>query len=450
LVRMKRQQEAKRYLELHEKLRDKVPSISIQNPALEGGKYGAIIVPIRAAVQPPTAPPEISWDDVTTKLGLKPSRETGGVMVISSQILTAVTKWAPSVAIGDYDGDGRADIYIVYPWTSNRLFHQNADGAFSDVTDKASVAGPVAVMGGTASAVFADYDNSGHPSLFLAGAGGVKLYKNHGDGTFSDETVKAGLKMPAGVVASQALLFDADNDGFLDLVVTVYGVYDDAHPEGMPTASCFFRNDGDGTFTDATASSGLASAKGRMRGAMFADFNNDGYADLVFFRDDGPPFLFLNRGEDKFVERTREAGSALSGAEALDGRAVDFNHDGNFDVALWMRDGYSVLINDGNAHFTPVRNPPPITVPAGLFDPRGAVADLDGDGFDDLLNLDANGKLHFFRNAGGRFTDAPSGLAGAASQAALVRVEAAPLEGPAKPDLVGFTRAGELVVFKGS
>ena len=448
LVRMKRQQEAKRYLELHEKLRDKVPSISIQNPALEGGKYGAIIVPIRAAVQPPTAPPEISWDDVTTKLGLKPSRETGGVMVISSQVLTAVTKWAPSVAIGDYDGDGRADIYIVYPWTSNRLFHQNADGAFSDVTDKAGVAGPVAVMGGTASAVFADYDNSGHPSLFLAGAGGVKLYKNHGDGTFSDETVKAGLKMPAGVVASQALLFDADNDGFLDLVVTVYGVYDDAHPEGMPAASCFFRNDGDGTFTDATASSGLASAKGRMRGALFADFDNDGYADLLFFRDDGPPMLFLNHGENKFVERTREAGSALAGAAALDARAADFNHDGNFDLILWTKDDYRVLLNRGNAQFTPVRDLPHMTAPGGIFESHGTVADVDGDGFDDLLNLDADGKLHFLRNVGGRFTDQTGEMAAGPAETGLTRVTPAWLENPGRFDLIVFKRTGELAALE--
>jgi VCBS repeat protein/tetratricopeptide repeat protein len=454
LVRMKRQQEAKRYLDLHEKLRDKVPSISVQNPALEGGRYGAILVPIAVpAGASAAAPMKVAWTDITSKLGLSPASTASQGPPNSA--IASVAQWATSVAIGDYDGDGRADLYVVSPAGTNRLFHHNQDGTFTDVTEKAGVAGP----GGSISAAFADYDNSGHASLFVAGVGGVRLYKNHGDGTFSDETEKAGLKMPSGLAATQALLFDADNDGFLDLVVTVYGDLDRlpitgakgaaGFPEGLtPVASFFFRNNGDGTFTDATTSSGLASAQGRMRGALFADFNNDGYADLLFFRDDGPPRLFLNRGEDKFLERTREAGPALAGSTALDARAADFNHDGNFDLILWTKDDYRVLLNRGNAQFTPVRDLPHVTPPGGLFDSHGTVADVDGDGFDDILNLDADGKLHFLRNVGGGFADQSGEFAAGSVQAGLTRVTPAWLEDPGRLDLIAFSRTGELAILE--
>src|SRR5262249_17822318 len=160
---------------------------------------------------------------------------------------------------------------------------------FADVTEKTGVAGP----GGSISATFADYDNSGHPSLFLAGANGIRLYRNKGGGVFTDETEKAGLAGNPTELDTQAVRVDADDDGFLDLVVTAYA---DLNSQKLPadfpgslsgTSSHFYRNNGDGTFKDTTNSAGLASAKGRMRGALYADFNNDGYADLVFFRDDG-------------------------------------------------------------------------------------------------------------------------------------------------------------------
>ena len=173
------------------------------------------------------------------------------------------------------------------------------------------MAGP----GATLSATFADYNNSGKPSLFVAGLDGVRLYRNMGDGVFQDETEKAGLNPIPGELDTQAVLFDADVDGFLDLVVTAYTNLNDppkkdsfAFPNDFAGGTThFYRNNGDGTFTEATPSSGLASAKGRMRGAVFADFDNDGYTDLCLFRDDGPPLLYANLGEDKFVNRTAEA-----------------------------------------------------------------------------------------------------------------------------------------------
>ncbi|MFZ0421085.1 MAG: VCBS repeat-containing protein, partial [Candidatus Sulfotelmatobacter sp.] len=123
-----------------------------------------------------------------------------------------------SIVVGDFDGDGHPDLYVIVPGGSNHLLKNRADGTFVDVTDKAKVAGTGADLGGA----FGDFDKSGRPSLFVAGLGKVALYRNNGDGSFTDITEKSGLKLKPGELATSVLLFDADNDGFLDLLVTVY------------------------------------------------------------------------------------------------------------------------------------------------------------------------------------------------------------------------------------
>src|SRR2546426_5233442 len=115
----------------------------------------------------------------------------------------------------------------------------------------------------------------------------------------------------------------------------------------------------------------------RSRGAVFADFNNDGYADLLFARDDGPPLLYLNQGEDKFVDSTAQSGRALAESRAVDVQVADFDHDGNFDVVLWSPSGYQVLLNRGGARFEAVAALPAVAPPESLFAFRGTVADLD-------------------------------------------------------------------------
>jgi len=344
LTRLRRQPEAEKVLKIHEKMRDKVPNISLQNPALEGGKYGAIIVPPAVPVFRAQTPEKTTFTEITRRLGISVSTPGKSSAEDPQQ---AAAHFAPSFAIVDYDGDGKPDVYVVNPSGKNRLFRDKGDGTFADVTEKAGVAGP----GGSISATFADYDNSGHASLFLAGANGVRLYRNKGGGTFTDETDKAGLAGNASELETQAVLFDADDDGFLDLVVTAYTDLSSQKPSSdfpgnlSGTTSHFYRNNGDGTFKEITASSGLASAKGRMRGAVYADFNNDGYADLVFLRDDGPPLLYLNQGEDRFLEHTTDAGPAFAKSGAFQAQVADFNHDGNFDLALWSASGYQVLLN---------------------------------------------------------------------------------------------------------
>lgn len=468
LNRMKRTAEAQKYLAMHAKVNDKVPSVSVQTAALEGGKYGAILIPTGVVSISGEKPLQerITFSDITSKLGIKfPASNSadGRFLPGASTLAQRLTDphIAPAVAVGDYDGDGHPDLYIVLPAGANHLFHNNGDGTFSDVTAKAGVSGP----GTSLSATFADYDNSGHPSLFVVGMGGVTLYHNNGNGTFTDVTEKAGLKAKRNELDNCALLFDADDDGFLDLVVTSYADMSNLSqgdplifPGGSQGAqSHFYRNNGDGTFSDITDASGLASAKGRMRGAVFADFNNDGYADLLFFRDDGPPMLFINQGEDKFVDRTAEAGPALAQTSALGAQVADFNHDGNFDLVLWGKDSYSILLNRGNGKFENARD-----LPALKFDPQsynfhGTVADISGTGFPDLVALDAGGKWHLIALRGGRYEDLPLGLPaatpggateGASESDAWAAVAPAWLASPGKLDLLALTHAGKFTAYE--
>jgi Tfp pilus assembly protein PilF len=463
-VRLNRNAEAQKALKIHERMRDKVPGISLQNPALEGGKYGALLLPALPPSEPgpSTGIEKVTFADITQRLGLTlpaqqsaPAESQGGTKAADYSLDYArrnlLPLFGPSLAFGDYNGDGRMDIYVVNPGGTNYLLRNNGDGTFTDVTEKARLAG----TGAAVSATFADYNNSGKPSLFVAGLDGVRLYRNMGDGVFEDETEKAGLTPTPGELDTQAVLFDADVDGFLDLVVTAYTNLNEppkqdsfSFPSDFAGAAVhFYRNNGDGTFTDATASSGLASAKGRMRGAVLADFDNDGYTDLCLYRDDGPPLLYANLGEGKFANRTPEAEAGIGKWIAYDVQAADFNHDGRFDLAMWGPKGYQVLINRGDWKFTPLAPLPPVRPPAGFFAFRGAVIDANGDSFADLLARDAEGKWRLLVNHFGKFREGsisiPPSTAGA-----LGTLSPTWLSNPAKLDLVGLAANGQLLAYE--
>ena len=463
LLRLGRQADAQKILKIHQQVHDKVPGISLQNQALDGGKYGTIWVPPAPATTAGTPERKVAFADITGKLGVSLAGDSSRLesfkdisaaqYSVPFALKNLVPLFGSSAALGDYDGDGHLDLYIVNPSGSNHLLHNNGNGTFSDVTEKAGVRGPA----GSVSAIFADYDNSGHLSLFVTGVGGVTLYKNKGDGTFENATEKAGLKGKPGELDTSALLFDSDSDGVLDLVVTAYTDLN-TPPKKSPFSfpadfsaarSRFYRNNGNGTFTDITSSTGLNAARGRMRGATFGAFTGSGYDDLVFFRDDAPPLLFVNEGEDKFVNRTREAGGTFADAVVQQAQVADFNHDGNFDLVLWTRSGPRVLFGRGNARFRAAEALPAIQPSSSPFAFEGTVADLDGDGFTDLLAQDASGKWRFLSNHTGHFREGSLALpAGSLKGEGVTQVLPAWLADPGRLNLIALSRSGKLAVLE--
>ena len=327
-----------------------------------------------------------------------------------------------SIVAGDIDGDGRLDLYVVQPGSSNALFRNLGGDRFRDVTAKANVAGPA----GSMSASFSDYDRSGHPSLFVAGASGITVYHNNGDGTFSDVTRKAGFPAKSGELYTSVVLADIDGDQFPDLLATVYTDLNRPPAKAAFTfpndfsgaVSRLYRNNGDGTFTDVTSTAGLAGNPGRGRKAFFADFNADGRLDLLILRDDKPPALYLNRGGNKFEDKTWDAGEALTRHAFFDAAVVDLNRDGKPDIVLWSGLSFRVLLNSEDGEFERAESIPlldPLLRPFGF---HGTVADLDGNGFEDVVTVDRQGRLHIFANQAGKFQEValefPSGFEAAA------------------------------------
>ena len=263
------------------------------------------------------------------------------------------------VAVLDYNGDGRPDIYFtngaevpglekVNSSFSNRLFRNDGDGRFTDVTAQAGVAGRGYSMGVAAG----DYDNDGHPDLFIAGVNQNILYHNRGDGTFEDVTMLAGI--PSGAWAVAAGWFDYDNDGKLDLLVVHYsntpmqdrfcgdrqrGIRIYCHPKYFePMASSLYRNRGDGTFEDVSKKSGIAQSPGRGMSVAFADYDADGFIDAFVTNDNMPNFLFHNRGNGTFEETALAAGVALTDrgtpVASMGADFRDYDNDGLPDITV--------------------------------------------------------------------------------------------------------------------
>jgi hypothetical protein len=281
-------------------------------------------------------------------------------------------------AFFDYDNDGWMDIYLVNsgkcdffapnPPLRNALYRNNRDGTFSDVTEKAGVGGGGYGMG----VAVGDYDGDGWADLYVTQYGRSVLYHNNGDGTFSDVTEKAGVAAPGW--ASSAVWFDYDNDGRLDLFVCRFVNFDKSKnkfcgnentgeryyciPRAyQPTHSWLFHNDGNGTFTDVSLKSGIAKAEGKAWGVVATDINRDGLMDLFVANDTVANFLFLNKGDGRFEEVGLEAGVAYS----QDGRersgmgvdSADFDQDGWQDLFVTNVDQemYSLYHNNHDLTF---------------------------------------------------------------------------------------------------
>ena len=325
---------------------------------------------------------------------------------------------AGGVAVFDYNNDGYPDIFFTNgadirtlrksdPKYSNRLFQNNGKGEFIDVTEKASLAG----TGFDTGVAIGDYDNDGYEDIFVGGVHRNTLYHNNGDGTFTDVTAKAGLNKPdkeyGPLWSVGGAWFDANNDGLLDLFVINYlswnidtetrcedaGHAEYCHPKFYgKTPNQLYLNNGDGTFRDASAESGIRAHPGKGMGVGVADYDGDGWMDLFVTNDKVDNFFFRNKGGGKFEERAFELGVALTeNASMVSGMGVDFrdiDNDGAPDISFVALDGESFPLykNMGKSGFREITRSSNLTVlsaPMAGYSPT--IFDFDNDGWKDLF-----------------------------------------------------------------
>jgi len=324
------------------------------------------------------------------------------------------------VAVFDYDNDGLPDIYFLNgapqpslvksgPEWWNRLYHNLGGWKFEDVTEKAGLKGEGYGMGVAAG----DYDNDGWTDLLVTSVHFSRLYRNRGDGTFEDVTKKAGI--PPTHWPISAGWFDMDNDGDLDLFIVNYCVWDPknepfcgdkragyrtyCHPkyyEGLPNT--LLRNNGDGTFTDISKSSGIAAKIGKGMSILFADYNNDGLTDVLVTNDTVPNFLFRNDGGGRFTEVGFAAGVAIADdgkiLSTMGGEFRDLDNDGWPDIffTALANETFPLFRNLGNGVFQDITYRSRIG--AASLPHSGwslGVQDFDNDGWKDIFT--ANGDV---------------------------------------------------------
>jgi hypothetical protein len=320
----------------------------------------------------------------------------------------------PGVAFFDFDNDGWLDIFMVNSGASdffspatplkNALLKNNRNGTFTDVTDKAGVAGGKEFGMGCA---VADYDNDGYQDILVTAYGRCTLYHNNGNGTFTDVTGKAGLAAPGWTTS--AVWFDYDNDGKLDLFLCSFvqfspksDVFCGDNKLGKrfyciprvfkPTPSLLFHNNGDGTFKEVSEGTQIARAMGKALGVVATDINNDGLMDLFVANDTVQNFLFANRGKGKWDEigLAAEVGFSANGTprSGMGVDAADVNGDGRQDlfVANVDQEMFSLYRNDGNEFFSDMANFHGVAQATRLLSGWGLkFFDYDNDGQIDLL-----------------------------------------------------------------
>ncbi|MGH9719853.1 MAG: CRTAC1 family protein [Bryobacteraceae bacterium] len=371
---------------------------------------------ITAAAAP--APDPITFEDIAARAGID--------FVLRNSATPARHQIEPmvgGVAVFDYNNDGRADIYFVNgarqpelektgPSFHNRLYRNNGDGTFTDVTAEAGVAG----SGYTTGVAAADYDNDGLTDLFVTGVNRNTLFRNRGNGAFEDVTAKAKLAHMPGTRKPWSIgagWFDYDNDGRLDLFVVNYCVWIPekeppctinktrtyCHPkwyEGLPNT--LYHNDGNGVFTDVSAASGIGAHVGKGMAATFLDFDDDGRLDVFVSNDTVPNFLFRNEGAERSGESVRFREMALEAGVAFndDGRALssmgadarDADNDGREDlfIVAITNETFPLFRNMGKGLFSDIAYPSGIgrqTMPYTGW--SNGIYDFNNDGLKDLF-----------------------------------------------------------------
>lgn len=376
-----------------------------------------------------------TFTDVTDAAGITFSHSVGDF-----EMSNIVEGTGAGAVVFDYDGDGWQDIYLLSGrWNkqvndnrgrtlrgklSNRLYRNNGNGSFTDVTDKAGVGGGESfACGGSA----ADFDGDGDLDLYVCNFGPNLFYRNNGDGTFTDISQSSGLADPQWSLS--APWFDYNNDGRLDVFVCNYLEYDSGKFRSYYAAAGYpgplsyngqpdslYRNNGDGTFTDTTRDAGLENREGRGMSATVADFDNDGFLDIYVANDASDNDFFRNLGNNSFVNEAMTRGLAFGeggqGVSSMGPAVGDVDRDGRLD--LFIPDmGYNCLLMNRGEFFEDLTAKTGIAVVCGQYTGWGGqLLDYDNDGWLDIFV--ANGDPHheyreeavLLRNDGtGKFVD---------------------------------------------
>jgi hypothetical protein len=440
--------------------------------------------------QAPTSPPASSpgtFRDITQKAGIHFVHNNAA---FGKKYLPETM--GPGVAFIDYDNDGWQDIFLVNgtDWpgrpskhSTPKLYHNNHDGTFTDVTHKAGLDVELFGMG----VAVGDYDNDGFDDLFITTMGQSHLFHNNGNGTFTDVTQKAGLMGPKEFSTSAAWV-DYDRDGEIDLVVANYvqwSLEGDLYctldgksksyctPESYKgTAVRLWHNRGDGTFEDATKKAGLAEPTSKTLGIAILDYDNDGWPDILFSNDTQPNKLYRNNGNGTFTEKAVVAGIAFSedgvARAGMGVDAADYDRSGAASILItnFANQMLSLYHNEGKGLFvdeaprSEVGRATLLTLGFGCF-----FFDYDLDGWPDIFI--ANGHIdgdiqrvqpnvkyamppHLFRNVGkGNFQEVTKTLGSAFNTPRVGRGAAyGDINNDGRPDLLLSTNGGPTFLFE--
>ncbi len=430
---------------------------------------------------------KIHFRDITTQAGIHFSHNNGAFG----------KKWLPETmgpgcAFIDYDNDGYPDIVLVNgeDWpghphggaTTLKLYHNNRDGTFTDVTRKAGLAVPMFGLG----VAVGDYDNDGFDDLFITALGQSHLFHNNGNGTFTDVTKSAGM-WGLSEFSTSAAWVDYDRDGKLDLIVAnyvqwteqtdLYCTVDGAHksyctPESYKGTSVrLWHNLGEGKFEDATQKAGLGDPTSKSLGLAILDYNNDGWPDILIANDTQPNKLYLNKKNGTFEERGVTAGIAFSedgvARAGMGVDAADYDHSGHASVIIsnFANQMVSLYHNEGNGLFvdeapqSEVGRATLVTLGFGCF-----FFDYDNDGWPDIFVTDGHIEdaiervqkrvryaepSHLFRNlGGGKFEEVTAQMGAAFAAPRVARAAAyADIDNDGDLDVLVTTNAGPAYLF---
>ncbi|MGA3132592.1 MAG: CRTAC1 family protein [Terracidiphilus sp.] len=367
----------------------------------------------------PLLPPFSRFTDVAAQAGLTQPIVYG----TPGEVTYIVESMGGGCAFFDYDNDGWMDIFIlggrrldgVPPGSGNRLYRNNRDGTFTDVTVKAGLSDP-----GWANGVcVGDYNNDGFEDLFLTYYGHNRLYRNNGDGTFTDVTAQAGLLNPGNRFGTGCTFFDYNRDGHLDLFVANYVDFDlttapkpDIHvatcsyqgvavycgPRGLPLPTqSLYRNNGDGTFTDVSKASGIESVQTSYGlTAVALDVDEDGWPDIYMAADSTPSLLFMNNHDGTFREEGLMRGLAVSGnGQEMAGMGIaagDYDLDGRIDIfkTHYQLQSNGLYHDSGQGQFDDITDQSGIGIERRFVSWGDCILDLDNDGWPDIFYVTGN------------------------------------------------------------